>query len=358
MSGVSKIPILHFITGLGAGGAEKVVLDLSSHHTNKFDVHIVSIGGRIEFLEKFHNNRIYPKVLFANKSIIGMLGVIRFVSSYVKEKNIKLIHAHLFHSVLIAGIIKLWNPNLKLVFTSHSINVESKFRELTLWFSKWLRNTDIIFSEDVKLFYIASNSVEIPNGINTNDYFNQNLEKFEKFTFLAIGRLNPLKNHKILVNAAAKLLSKFGEQFQVYIVGKGACEKELLEQIYETKTANVVKLLGFRSDIVELCNSSHAFVMPSKYEGFPISLLEAGASGLPCICTPVGSIPSLLNEENGFLVPEEEFSNCMEYVLNNREEAAKKGQKLRQAIIDSYDVRSIVTRHENLYLSLLNDQRA
>ena len=170
--------------------------------------------------------------------------------------------------------------------------------------------------------------------------------------------MNPLKNHKILVSAAEQLVKKFGNTFQVYIVGKGACEKELLEQIYETKTTNVVKLLGFRSDIVDLCNSSHAFVLPSEYEGFPISLLEAGSAGLPCLCTPVGSIPSLLNEENGFLIEKESFGETMEFVLENHEEAKIRGKRLREEIIRKYGIQSIVKKHEELYFNLLNVKRA
>ncbi len=353
MTITEKIPILHFITGLGAGGAEKVVLDLASNHSDNFDVHVVSIGSRIEFLELFHKKEIYPKVLFADKSIKGIISVVIFLSKFIRENKIKLIHAHLFHSVLIACIVKLWTPSLKIVFTSHSINIESKFREMILWISKWLRNSDIIFSDDARLYYLTQNSIAIPNGINTDDYYSPDLKKFNKFTFLAIGRLNPLKNHKILVDAAAEMVKKYGETFQVYIVGKGACEKELLEQIYETKTTNVVKLLGFRSDIIELCNSSHAFVMPSKYEGFPISLLEAGSGGLPCICTPVGSIPSLLNEKTGFLKTIDNFAEGMEFVFKNYEEAALRGMRLRKEIISKYDVRSVVKKHENLYRKIL-----
>ena len=191
--------------------------------------------------------------------------------------------SHLVHSAIVAGFVRLFSWNTKIVFTSHTINLEGRAREILIWLFKCLRSADILFSKEMIKYYNCSNIEFLPNGIGTEDY-QMDLPRFEKFTFIAIGRLRQVKNHIILINAAKKLKEKIGDDFQILIVGKGPEKENLESAILDNQCQDVVKLLGFRKDIVELCNQSHVFVLPSLWEGFPISLLEAGASGLPVIC--------------------------------------------------------------------------
>ena len=114
-----------------------------------------------------------------------------------------------------------------------------------------------------------------------------------------------------------------------------------------------VKLLGLRNDIPELLNQSHCLLMPSLWEGLPIVILEAGASNLPIIATPVGSIPSLLNGENSYLSDFENFKEKMLYIFNNYSEAKIKSEKLFYDIKNIYSIEIIVKKHEKIYKDLV-----
>ncbi|MCB5250062.1 MAG: glycosyltransferase [Sulfurimonadaceae bacterium] len=348
---MKKFNILQLVTGLGVGGAERVILDLSrSLDKEIFNNYVVSMSCRKELLGEFHINGINTVVLDKTNSVKDFILLIKYLNTFVKKKHIDIIHAHLPHALIVGSFVKLFNPRVKIVFTSHSLNIESKFREIIIYLLKPLRNRDIVFSKDIVKFFYKKNFTIIPNGIDIEKYHIQK-EKFPIFTYIAVGRLESMKNHKLLIEIANKL-KKENYLFQILIVGEGELRLELEELITKYGLVGIVKLLGLRNDIANLLNQSHCFLMPSIYEGLPISMLEAGASSLPVITTPVGSIPSLVNNKNGYLCLEKEFEMAMKKVYEDYSTAKKKGDILYNKVRELYSLSSVVREHEKLYLEL------
>jgi glycosyltransferase involved in cell wall biosynthesis len=347
----SKIKVLQLITGLGMGGAEKVVLDLSTYISiDKFDTYVLGISNNDELLDEFVNNNIKTTLLRQSNSIINIFNIIQKINIFIKKNKINIIHAHMVHPVIIASILKILNPSLKIVYTSHSLNIGSKMREILVWILKPFRNIDIVFSKDILKFFYKNNYKIIPNGVKVDKY-SLNIKKNNKFTFIAIGRLVTVKNHKKLIEIASELKNKY--DFQILIVGHGELKESLSNLITKYKLENYIHLLGLRKDIPKLLNQSHCLLMPSLWEGLPITILEAGASSLPVISTPVGSIPSLLNNGNSYMVDIDNFKDTMEYILNNYNNALLKANNLYQLINNSYSIANIVKKHENIYRELI-----
>lgn len=350
----NKINVLHLVTGLCVGGAERVVLDLAKNADHeKYNVFVVSMSKRVEMLDEFQKNNINIQALEKDNSSKEFFQIIFFLNSFVRKNKIIIIHAHMTHSMIAAVIVKAMNPKIKIVFTSHSITFGSKLREILIYLLKPFRDKDILFSNEQESSIYKENFGIIPNGVDV-DAYKLKRTKFEKFTFLAVGRLEHVKNHIRLLECAADLKKK-NYDFEILIAGEGDQLKTLNEYIHDNRLEKYVTLLGLRSDIAELMAKSHAFVMPSLWEGLPIVLLEAGATGMPVISTPVGSIPSLIDESNGYLVKEDDFSKTMEQVINNYDEAILKAMCLQMKVIDQYGIKSIVDKHEKLYVSLLNE---
>ncbi|UTJ05795.1 glycosyltransferase [Arcobacter roscoffensis] len=347
---MNKINILQLITGLGMGGAEKVVLDLAKFtNKNEFNTYVVSMSKRDELYDDFIQNKINTIKLDKSNSFRDIISLISSINKIIKEKNINIIHAHMTHSVIVASILKILNPKLKVVYTSHNFNIGSKLREIIVWFLKPFRNIDIVFSKNILKYFYKSHYKVIPNGVQIDKY-NLNLEKNNKFTFINIGRLETQKNQKFLIKFTNKLKSKY--DFEIHIVGHGYLNEELENLIKENKLENHIKLLGLRNDIPELLNQSHCLIMPSLWEGLPIVILEAGASSLPVLSTPVGSIPSLLNKKNSYICELKNFVDNAEFIINDYETAKEKANKLFKKINTIYSIDEIVKKHEQIYKDL------
>jgi glycosyltransferase involved in cell wall biosynthesis len=343
-----KSNILQLVTGLGVGGAERVVLDLSiGLDKSKYNNYVLSLSKKNEMLDIFKENNIDVTSLNKNNSLKDFISMIFETKNFVKTHKINLIHAHMTHAMILAVIVKIFFPKLKIVFTSHNTTFGSKIRNILIYILKPFRNIDILFSEEQRTSIYKNQYKVIPNGINTKPY-QIKLNKFEKFTFLSVGRLDEAKNHLHLIDCAKDLADK-NLDFEVLIAGEGSLRNQIEEKISKYNLQKKVKLLGIRRDIKELMSQSHVFVMPSLWEGLPIVLLEAGASDLPCISTPVGTITSLLNESNAYLSDNKNFSNTMEYVYNNYKEAIEKSKKLHEKVLNNYSIESIVINHELIY---------
>ncbi len=348
------INILQLVTGLGPGGAEKVIFDICRKiDKTKFNCTVCSISEIVTLLPKFEASNIPTTPLFTKKNPVSFIKSVSILNRHIKKNNIHVIHAHMAHPVYFAVILKILNPSLKIIFTPHNINVGGWHREFILWLCRPFRHTDILFSKEIVKFFYIKNIITMGNGINTIEY-KKNIQKDSIFTFINIGRMDKVKNHEFIIEAAETLKNK-GYNFKVNIVGEGNLMDTLKDKIKKLNLEKYVFLLGFRKDIPILCNQAHAFIMPSLWEGLPISLLEAGASGLPVITTPVGSIPSVITPENGYLASLKDFVNKMEYVYNNYEEAKAKGEQLRIDIKEKFDLGNIVKTHENLYQKATKD---
>lgn len=138
--------------------------------------------------------------------------------------------------------------------------------------------------------------------------YNNKIKKVNKLKLklVSIGNINKVKNHFF----AVKTLSNYLPKFQYEIVGaKINTQKTLFENIYNfiksNKLKKKIKLIGYRRqfEINKILSKNDIFLLPSLTEGCPISLLEAMSFGKICICSKVGDIPRIINNNhNGFLI--------------------------------------------------------
>ncbi|MBF0897808.1 MAG: glycosyltransferase, partial [Campylobacter concisus] len=227
------------------------------------------------------------------------------------------------------------------------LKMESLCREIFLYIFKFLRFKDIIFSKRmVRFFYIKDYEV-LPNGIDVSRY-SIDKKKNNRFTFISIGRLEEVKNHKDIIRIAYEMKGRF--DFELQIVGDGILRCELQKLIDELELNDNVKLLGFRKDIPLLLNQAHCFLLPSLWEGMPIVLLEAAASCLPIISTPVGGIKDFLDDTNATLSSIANFKQEMIKMINNYDAYLVKANKLYLKVKNEYSIKAIVERHERIYL--------
>lgn len=175
-----------------------------------------------------------------------------------------------------------------------------------------------------------------------------------------IGRLDIQKGCEYLLRAAAESLQE-EKNIQFLIVGEGRLKEELLSLTSKLGIDKETIFTGFREDIQNILTHTDIFVMPSLWEGFGLSLVEAMAAGKPVIATNVGPLPELINhEETGFIVPARNhraLSVAILTLVKNKELREKMGKKAQDRVREKFDSLRMAQNYDKLYVSLLKNKR-
>lgn len=180
----------------------------------------------------------------------------------------------------------------------------------------------------------------IPNWIDSERYF-KNRPRYElgepPLKILYIGWIIRLKGVFDLIEAT-RILKNRNCQFKVIMAGDGNAMNQLKKIIHQYQLEEDVDLLGWRSgeDKMKLLRNSDIFVLPSHGEGLPNALMEAMASGLPCVASNVGAMGELLIQgETGMLIDPgnpSELADRLEELLGQEDLRRKFSQKGREHV--------------------------
>ena len=179
----------------------------------------------------------------------------------------------------------------------------------------------------------------------------------EAFVWLTVGRLEPVKNHLELLRAFREVAAGHPHA-RLLIAGQGSLQAATEQRIVELGLADRVRLLGLRRDIPDLLNAADAFVLPSLWEGMPLTLLEASATALPIVATDVGGNSEVvLDGKTGYLVPPQEAKALTQAMLRvmllSENDRIAMGQAGRAHVVQNFDLERVVDRWESLYRELL-----
>ena len=312
-------------------------------------VNLVTLNNDLSLVSQYSDVNFKITRLGVKKSFSSIMNGLYKLHLLVKLNNINVIHAHMFHSLIFSVIIKLFNPRIKVIFTSHSYGGFGGLRGVLIKLTKRLRAIDVIFAKDQHLALNSKNTIVIKNSVDvpfsdTNIIRERCLQKGVVFLFL--GRLEPPKNPIAMISHFAKMNNT---DSILKIAGDGALKEEIKKAIAAHGLGDRIEMIGVVSDVPTLLKSVDCLVMPSLWEGLPMAILEAGAHSLPVISTPVGSIPDLLGDKCGYLAGNDDFSYMLDFVADNLEAAQLCGQRLQNKILRDYSLNRMVSQHVSVY---------
>jgi glycosyltransferase involved in cell wall biosynthesis len=158
---------------------------------------------------------------------------------------------------------------------------------------------------------------------------------------LSVGRLVYQKGHEFLIRAMPRVLARH-PRAKAVVCGEGALRGALQAQIAELRLEGSVFLEGNRPDIDRFLSAADIFVLPSRWEGLPVALLEAMAVGLPVVATHVEGVEEVVqNQAQGLLVPPgdpEALAAALIELLGRDEARRRMGEAARRRIEESYTV--------------------
>ena len=302
--------VTHLITTIERGGAEKQLLTLASEQVQSgLNVFVLYLTGKPDLRNEFEVAGVEVNNLLVGKSFLKQI----FLLSKYLRKNPSPVHAHLPKSELLAAIVV---TKKYLVFSRH--NSEAFWpggpRVISNLLSKFVckrASQGIAISNAVKSYLIKRG--EIPTGYiidvvyygfqkdsstnspALNSITNLMTSKSSEFKIGTIGRLVPQKDYPTLLSAFSNVL-KSAPNTELYVVGEGYLQKELNELSKLLGVKSKVHWLGKTEYINEFLSKIDLFILPSKYEGFGLVLLEAMVAKKPIIAANNSAIPEVLGK--------------------------------------------------------------
>lgn len=234
----------------------------------------------------------------------------------VSTQEFSFIHCH----TPIGGVlsrIAAHKTHTKVIYTAHGFHFFDGapkknwviYYPIEKFFSSWTDVLITINKEDykrAKKMFFAKRTIYMPGvGIdlgkfrcNKDSHFREKLGIPDNAVLLfSAGELNQNKNHGSVIKALAEILIKIRKKNIYYVIaGQGELKEELQKLINESGLSERVFLLGFRNDIADIYNAADIYILPSLREGLNVSLMEAMASGLPCICGNIRGNVDLIDE--------------------------------------------------------------
>lgn len=321
--------IIYISKTMGQGGAENVVENLAIYATNHYDeVIVISNGGyRVDNLESNGIKHIEIPNL-DEKSIVNFIKTIIVIYNTLNKES-DIIHTHHRMAAFYVKICRYFK-RFRHIYTAH--NVFENKKKLT-HFS--IKNSEIVAVGNsvkknlISYFNIDSSRIEVINNTSFFEFQTKNiideLYKYHlkgKFIYTNIGRLTEQKN-MLLFCKAIKIINKYNNNIEAFIIGDGEEKKVLEKYIKENKITNV-HILGFKKDVENYIYSSDVICLSSKWEGQPLIPIEAISMGKPLVVTPVeGTLEIVKENETGFvsksIETEKEYADALLDSYNKRE---------------------------------------
>lgn len=265
---------------------------------------------------------------------LGTMKCIHEIHDIAQRNKYDIVHCHTPIASICTRIAcaPLRKNGLKVIYTAHGFHFY-KGAPLRNWIiygtAEWFcaKFTDLLITinkedyEWAKKKFSHNEVSYIPGvGIDYDKFANTSIDKKKRseigisedeFLLLSVGELNDNKNHQIILNA----LPFIDNNIHYAIAGSGENASKLTDIALSLGVADRFHLLGYRTDVNELYKVADAFVLPSIREGLNVSIMEAMASGLPCIVTKIRGNVDMVDEQGGFL--------CSPFSINDFVEAIK-----------------------------------
>lgn len=364
--------VLWLTKGLGRGGVERLLVDmLPLIDSDRYQVEVAYV---LPWKNDYHEaieeagTRVYclGDTRSGDPRWIGRLGRLLAAGRH------DIVHSHAPIPGVAARLVTLGRARPVLVHTEH--NMWDRYRWPTRWFNSvtYSRNRHAMAVSDTVARSIsplrssrAPEVTTIHHGTVLDSICSferhERLERRrslglpdDRFLIGNVGNFTPKKDHHNLLQALAGdgSISKA----HLVLIGLGPLEVELREAAEQLGVADRTTFLGSRDDVFELLPLLDAFCLSSRFEGFPIALVEAMATGLPVVATDVGGIVEIVDDgENGLLVPSQDpqrLRAALERFMEAPDVAARCGAKAKVSA-EALDLRHAVSRTEDIYHGVL-----
>lgn len=367
---VKKLPVIvHMIYRLDIGGLETVLVSFLNQCPEEKYFHVILCLTESTLFEKRIKNR-NVKIIALNKKPGKGFGLLFKVFALLRSVKPKVFHSYniacLEYQVgaMLAGVpVRVHAEHGRDNSDIHGDNKKYILLRKVVDFAvhSWVPVSRDLDRWLVQKVGISSLKIRmIHNGVDANKFVPVKISRIDqnkKFIVGTVGRLDPIKGHKNLIIAFAKVINKYGNDFgdiRLRIVGEGPERPALEKLIVQLGLQRVIDLSGASDAILLELGGFDLFVLSSKAEGIPMTVLEACACELPVVATNVGGLPEIFNtfEKIGELVTSENtdlLENAIGSYITTPKKRLKHGAAGRRRILEKFSLTDMVEQYLDLY---------
>lgn len=376
-----RVKVLYLITGLGVGGAERMLYTLLSRMDRdlfEFEVGSLVPAGKIG--EKIRAIGIPVWTLGMKRGFPSPWKLSRLTNE-LRRSSPHILHTWMYHADLMGALAVRRVGKVPLVWGIRNGSLDRGSTRITtiataricarlsgslpdgiLYCSHASRESHRRFG------YHGKREAVIPNGFDVEHFLpdpgaraavRRELGLTEDdFLIGLIGRFDKVKDHETFFRAAARLTDRY-PNVHFLLCGKGvdSTNARLMNWVREAQLEPKTHLLGLRADITRLVAALDVATNCSRGEAFSLVVGEAMSCGVPCVVTDVGDSARIVNE-TGFVVPPRDpaslsdaWARMIELGNDNR---AKLGALARRRVIDNYRIDKTVALYQDFYRSTLD----
>lgn len=359
--------IMYLLFSFTIGGTECLVTDICNEMSIRGnEVHLYIVNDLIseELIETLNKD---VKVFF-QKRPIGKgkkLATLWMIARYVKRNRIQTIHCNSLNSPELLLFSSILNHKTKIIYTVHGIGQYKTLGKTRVTIRNKMCDSIIGISDAVVNDIIDAGAdknkvIRIYNGVNPQKYSIAKKKDYDsnKIVIGSIGRIMPsIKGQDVLLYAVP-LLKKSYPEIKVMFAGGVADDqkqeyKKLLNYVDKMDLSDNVDFIGTINNVPELLNHIDICVVPSKYEGFGLVLIEAMAMGVPCVVSDVGGLKEIVNNEKiGMIFPSgdyEALARCIKTVVDNYAKYKEQSWERKEEILLKYSIQKLCDNLQNIY---------
>lgn len=354
---IRKIRLAIIVNSLYLGGSEKMVAQLvNGLDYEKFEVLlIVNHKNSFREIEKFASES-KAKIVYTNKndgfSFMAYFKIWKILNGFSPQ----IIHTHL--STWIYSVQWAFVHRIRIIHTIHSapeIEARGLMRTIISIAYRISVVTPVAISFKIRddfstLYKMPQNKIEVIFNPVDIEMYKPVIEKEDSIVcFVCVCRLVESKNISMLIDAFSIVLKKIS--CRLMIIGDGELYEYLINKVEMLNLSKSISFLGRSNSVFSDLQKSDIFVLTSKFEGLPLSILEAMATGLPIIATNVGGISDIVTDNGIIIEPNNLISlvDAMIFLAQDKEIRYKMGLRSRQNVL-KYDIKEISKQYERVYM--------
>ena len=296
--------------------------------------------------------KIKPDIVYMNSSMAGAVGRIALLFN-TKVKTIYNAHGWYFNA-------KIGNKKKKMYALIEKVLALRTTTIINISQSEYNSALKYKIAPEKKMCLIE-NAIDFSKFENNEQYRNRTREKYgikeNEIVVGVVGRLSEQKDPMTSLKTFEILCKKY-ENLKLMYVGSGELEEEVKQYAIQKELIDKIIITGWVEDVEKYMSAFDIAILPSKWEGFGLVIVEYMACKKPIVASKIGGIPNIIQtKQNGYLAEienAEEFAKKVEKYIKDKELVEKIVEYNYNYAKERFDIKKLIQEHEELFKEMFD----